>query len=67
MKAQYEFTQKLVERLELIEQRQIERDQQLMKAIRETQQAKKELTHINKNKKVLGVLEMNKRKRKCRR
>ena len=40
MKAQHEFNQKLVEQLECIEQRQIERDQQLMKAIRETQKKK---------------------------
>lgn len=43
MNAQYEFNQKLVEQLERIEQRQNERDQQLMKAIRETQEVKKEL------------------------
>lgn len=47
MKAQYEFNQKLVEQLERIEQRQIERDQQLIKAIRETQAAKKELAATN--------------------
>ena len=40
MKAQHELNQKLVEQLECIEQRQIERDQQLMKAIRETQKKK---------------------------
>lgn len=43
MKAQHEFNQKLVEQIERIEQRQIERDQQLMNAIRETQEAKKQL------------------------
>lgn len=51
MKAQYEFNQKLIEQLERIEQRQIDRDQQLMKAIRETQEAKKELAATLQNKK----------------
>ena len=50
MKAQHEFNQKLVEQLERIEQRQIERDQQLMKAIRETQEAKKQLAATQKKK-----------------
>ena len=50
MKAQHEFNQKLVERLERIEQRQIERDQQLTQAIRETQEAKKQLVATQKNK-----------------
>ena len=43
MKAQHDFNQKLVEQLERIEQRQIERDSNLIQAIRETQQVKKEL------------------------
>lgn len=50
MKAQHEFNQKLVEQLERIEQRQIERDQQLMKVIRETQEAKKQLAATQKKK-----------------
>jgi DNA-binding transcriptional MerR regulator len=50
MKAQIEFNQKLMEQLERIEQRQIERDQQLMKAIRETQEAKKQLAATKKKK-----------------
>jgi hypothetical protein len=41
MKSQHEFNQKLVEQLERMEQRQIERDQQLMQAIRSTQEIKK--------------------------
>lgn len=51
MKAQHEFNQKLVEQLERIEQRQIERDQQLMRAIRETQEAKKQLAATTQKKK----------------
>ena len=49
MKAQHEFNQKLVEQLERMEQRQLERDQQLMKAIRETQEVKKQLATTQKN------------------
>lgn len=43
MKSQHEFNQKLIEQLEKIEQRQAERDQNLMQALRETQEAKKQL------------------------
>lgn len=43
MKAQHEFNQKLVTQLEKIEERQIERDHNLMQALRETQKIKKEL------------------------
>lgn len=43
MKTQHEFNQKLVAQLEKIEQRQMERDRNLMLALRETQEAKKEL------------------------
>ena len=43
MNAQLEFNQKLVEQLERIEQRQIERDNNLVRALRESQEAKKEL------------------------
>jgi len=50
MKAQHEFNQKLVEQLERIEQRQMERDQQLMKAIRETQEVKKQLAATTQKK-----------------
>ena len=50
MKSQHEFNQKLVEQLERIEQRQIERDQQLMKAIRETQEVKKQLAATTQKK-----------------
>ncbi|MEZ7173753.1 DUF3967 domain-containing protein [Sporosarcina sp. OR05] len=41
MKAQQEFNQKILERLEASEKRQMERDQNLLKAIRETQEVKK--------------------------
>ena len=51
MKAQHEFNQKLVEQLERMEQRQIERDQQLMKALRKTQEAKKQLVATSRKKK----------------
>ena len=50
MQAQHEFNQKLVEQLERMEQRQIERDQQLMQAIRATQEVKKQLVATQKNK-----------------
>ncbi|MBC9710396.1 MAG: DUF3967 domain-containing protein [Enterococcus sp.] len=43
MKAQHDFNQKLVEQLEIIEQRQLERDSNLIQAIREIQQVKNEL------------------------
>lgn len=43
LQAQHEFNQKILERLEASEKRQIERDQNLLKAIRETQEVKKQL------------------------
>lgn len=43
IEAQHEFNQKILERIEASEKRQIERDQNLMKAIRETQEVKKQL------------------------
>ncbi|WP_281217541.1 DUF3967 domain-containing protein [Lysinibacillus capsici] len=43
MKAQHEFNQKLVTQLEKIEQRQIERDNNLIQALRETQEARREI------------------------
>ena len=43
MKAQHEFNQKLMEQLNKIEQRQNERDQNLMQALRESQETKKQL------------------------
>ena len=51
MKAQLEFNQKLVEQLERIEQRQIERDNNLVRALRESQEAKKELAATSQHKK----------------
>lgn len=50
MQAQHEFNQKLMEQLERIEQRQIERDHNLMQALRETQETKKQLAAIHKKK-----------------
>lgn len=50
MKAQHEFNQKLVAQLEKIEQRQIERDNNLIQALRETQEAKRELAATKHNK-----------------
>lgn len=41
--AQQIFNEKMLDRLEAIEQRQIERDQNLLQAIRETQEVKKQL------------------------
>lgn len=43
VKAQQEFNQKILERLEASEKRQIERDQNLLKALRETQEVKKQI------------------------
>lgn len=43
MQAQLEFNQKLVEQLERIENRQIERDNNLIRVLRESQEAKKEI------------------------
>lgn len=50
MQAQHEFNQKLLERFERMEQRQLERDQQLMKAIRETQAVKTQLVATHQKK-----------------
>lgn len=43
MKAQHAFNQKLLERFESLEKRQIERDQNLLIALRETQEVKKQI------------------------
>ena len=43
MKAQHEFNQKLIEQLNKIEERQNERDRNLMRVLRETQKTKKQL------------------------
>lgn len=44
---QQAFNEKMMNRLEAIEQRQIERDQNLLRAIRETQEVKRQLTATN--------------------
>ena len=51
IQAQHEFNQKLVEQFERMEQRQLERNQQLMQAIRETQTVKKQLAATTQQKK----------------
>ena len=51
MQVQHEFNQQLVEQLERMEQRQLERDQQLMQAIRETLAVKKQLAATTQPKK----------------
>ena len=43
IQAQQEFNQRILERLEAAEKRQIERDQNLLKALKETQEVKKQL------------------------
>lgn len=43
IQAQQEFNQKILDRLEAAEKRQIERDQNLLKALKETQEVKKQL------------------------
>lgn len=50
IKAQQEFNQKILERFEASEKRQIERDQNLLKAIRETQEVKKQLAAAQQKK-----------------
>lgn len=50
MKAQHEFNQKLMEQLNKIEQRQNERDQNLMQALRESQETKRELATTKQKK-----------------
>ncbi|WP_234417230.1 MULTISPECIES: DUF3967 domain-containing protein [unclassified Lysinibacillus] len=50
MKAQHEFNQKLIEQLNKIEQRQNERDQNLMQALRESQETKKQLIAAHQKK-----------------
>lgn len=50
MKAQHEFNQKLMEQLNKIEQRQNERDQNLMQALRESQETKKQLVAAQQKK-----------------
>lgn len=59
MKAQHEFNQKLIEHLEKIEQRQIERDSNLIQTLHETQEIKKEIDTANQknnDKSILKVL-----------
>lgn len=43
IKSQHEFNQKILERLEAQEKRQIERDENLVRALRESQEAKKQI------------------------
>lgn len=50
MKAQHEFNQKLMEQLNKIEQRQNERDQNLIQALRESQETKKQLVAAQQKK-----------------
>lgn len=50
MKVQHEFNQKLLEQLNKIEERQNERDRNLMQALRETQETKKQLAAANQKK-----------------
>jgi len=50
MKRQEEFNQKIFEQLEAQEKRQIERDENLIKALRESQKVKKQLAAIQQNK-----------------
>lgn len=50
MKSQHEFNQKLLERFESLEKRQIERDQNLLIALRETQEAKKQIAATQQKK-----------------
>lgn len=50
MKAQHEFNQKIITRLETQERGQIERDKNLLEAIRETQEVKKQLATANQKK-----------------
>ena len=50
IKAQQEFNQKILDRFEASEKRQIERDQNLLKAIRETQEVKKQLAATQQKK-----------------
>ena len=50
MKAQHEFNQKLIEQLNKIEQRQRDRDRNLMQALRETQETKKQLAAAKQKK-----------------
>lgn len=50
MKVQHEFNEKLVAQLEKIEQRQMERDHNLMQVLLETQEAKKELVATQQKK-----------------
>ena len=50
MKRQEEFNIKILERLERQEQRQVERDQNLMLALRESQEAKKQLAAAEQKK-----------------
>ena len=50
MKRQEEFNQKIFEQLEAQEKRQIERDENLIKALREAQEVKKQLAATQQNK-----------------
>lgn len=50
IQAQQEFNQKILERLEAQEKRQIERDQNLIKALRESQEAKKQIAATQQKK-----------------
>lgn len=50
IQAQQEFNQRILDRLEASEKRQIERDQNLLKAIKETQEVKKQLATTQQKK-----------------
>ena len=50
IQAQQEFNQRISDRLEASEKRQIERDQNLLKAIKETQEVKKQLAATQQKK-----------------
>lgn len=50
IKAQNDFNQRILERLETSEKRQAERDQNLLKVLRETQEAKKQIAATKQKK-----------------
>lgn len=50
IRAQHDFNQQILERLEAQEKRQAERDENLMKALRESQEVKKQLAATNQKK-----------------
>ena len=50
IQTQQEFNQRILDRLEAAEKRQIERDQNLLKALKETQEVKKQLAATKQKK-----------------